>query len=803
MEDIIINDDNKLAVEIEKTGKKEKKPKKQVKFRVIKKHSFLKYLVDLFEKTIIAGSLITIDFILFTQAGSYNILKSPNVLNLEIIYILTGIWGLALLFTYILSFSKFLQNIFLSCILFVFIIAIFNQFALFDKNSMLVGIVSDYFGYENGALFSDISHYVVAGTSAFIFLIFLEVTSRITKAYFCGIMLLILGGIGSGAFFNTNNSGFRSLTNRPSIIADEADRKFVYIAMPDLTSLTHLNDLKSERPNTEAYNAKLQKAYETMLAFYFQNKYTVFPNAYVNENDDFLNIIDTFNPERVDNKDVHEATLSNVLLNSYWNFKDLYNQYYYLKDNRIYDTLLRHKYAIRAYETRGIELCTQNNTPAAVRCIKKQNMPVAMDTKSFSLVDKIKLLLAQWIESLGLVDDYSGLYNILRPFMNPETYPITGFSTKDLAIVDSIKTLDIIAQDIASDKGKNAYFAYIDMPSNLFIYDEFCQIKPMEQWQTKENMPWIYSSDKIKKREAYLDQVICLYSKLEQFMQTIRKSNNDKHTTIVLQGTSGSKGLDDTRQGDFLAQMLSNKIVNLAVYSPKQTVFVDDRICSVPSLVKGYIFKSGPCEEFENLKLTEQTSQMLAKELKSTIINEDTINKAVENFNNWYTLWAERNNTTAIAPMPVEAAQKQIKGKKNNELGGMAEKVLDQSAEAEIKSFSEALMAEEEKTSENVIKPKGDAPAPETVEPAAQNAAGTPANVEQQAPQAQETAAEPEVPTVDAAKIEDNKIPLVKIDVVSVEEEGTSEDSVAPQQPEAPITDEKASDVIPPFALDD
>ena len=32
MEDIIINDDNKLAVEIEKTGKKEKKPKKHSPF---------------------------------------------------------------------------------------------------------------------------------------------------------------------------------------------------------------------------------------------------------------------------------------------------------------------------------------------------------------------------------------------------------------------------------------------------------------------------------------------------------------------------------------------------------------------------------------------------------------------------------------------------------------------------------------------------------------------------------------------------------------------------------------------------
>lgn len=858
MEDIIIDDKNKMSVNVENINK----DKKKIRYRTTgKKRSFFKYVADLLEKTIIISTLIIIDFILFAKAGSYSLFSSSANLQPELIYILGGILIVSFLLIYVVSFSKFLQNLLLALTLFVFILAMFNQFAMFDKSSILAGFVADYAGNDLGALFNENSHLVIAGFSALIFLIFLEISSRITIAYFCGILLIILGGIVSDAWINKENNSFKTLTNRHNVDDSENGKNFVYIAMPNLTSVTHLIDFETTQPGSEGYNAKLHRAHDTMLGFYSKNNFMIYPNAYINEVNPFMNMVDTLNPGR-GSKDIKDTTLNNVLLSSYWNFEDIYNQYLYLKDNKMYDTFRKAKYDIKAYESRGIELCHQNNEAVASRCIKKQNIPVNIDFAKNKTLTKIELLLAQWIDSTGLTDSYSLLYNALRPFVDAENLPLTGYTTKNFYVVDSLKTIDILKNDIKNDKGNNAYFAFIDLPSDLFIYDENCQIKPVEKWVAKDNLPWVYQNNKIQKREAYMEQVTCLYSKLEQFMQSLKENNVQDRTVVILQGISGVGGLGDARNTDFLTQFQDTKQVNLAIRDPlKDKVEIYYQICAAPSIIKNYLYKKGKCEEFENINLINQSREMMQKELKSNLLSDDKLNSAANNFDIWYKTWAEHNKENSVLPLnsTTQSAPKASQAEKSK----VAEKVLDQEAEREIKSFSDAVIKEEKQDDlslpliEKKIAPKPQPPLPLVEETLPIEKSHQPPLVEENKDEAQAPLVEqdeiielqPQLPLIEekpaqevenaqeiestAETDENQKIelaPIIKVDVVRVGENSSPEEpaevkptpkkdqpkpskKIVNDSPKAKgIPEEvkaqlralkKSQDVIPPFALDD
>ena len=142
-----------------------------------------------------AASLIAINFVLFAEAGSYSIFTGAQQLNTEAMYILAAVFGLCFLISYLCSFSKFLQNLFTTSIFALFLLAVFNQFALFDKESVLSNVIST--DGELGVLLSTGSHLVLTGILSLIFLIFLMSAGRLTQTYLLGILLFILGAVGT------------------------------------------------------------------------------------------------------------------------------------------------------------------------------------------------------------------------------------------------------------------------------------------------------------------------------------------------------------------------------------------------------------------------------------------------------------------------------------------------------------------------------------------------------------------------------------------------------------------------------
>ena len=76
-----------------------------------------------------------------------------------------------------------------------FVLALLNQFALYDKTSILLPVLSPYLGYGVASMFMGISHWVLAALAGVVTLIVLTVSSKTNVAYFTGILLVVFMGI--------------------------------------------------------------------------------------------------------------------------------------------------------------------------------------------------------------------------------------------------------------------------------------------------------------------------------------------------------------------------------------------------------------------------------------------------------------------------------------------------------------------------------------------------------------------------------------------------------------------------------
>lgn len=116
------------------------------------------------------------------------------------------------------------------------------------------------------------------------------------------------------------------------------------------------------------------------------------------------------------------------------------------------------------------------------------------------------LLLGQWLGSMDIFSLNRPLYNVLKSF-NVADVPLVGIDYAKVNALGSVGTLDVVADDIASGRGNRAYFVWMNLPEQGYVYDEFYQLKPVDKWILEDGV----SVSEDKKVNAYLSRLhVCL-----------------------------------------------------------------------------------------------------------------------------------------------------------------------------------------------------------------------------------------------------------------------------------------------------
>lgn len=637
------------------------------KFRKLKpKRDFGVYLFDWLVKGILVGLLLCLDFVLFASSGNFSIFSSDITMAQEMIYILTSIFAISLIFMFLISFSTFLQNMVTALVCGFMVYIVLNQFALFDKFSFLFYMLSPYLGNTAAMNFISNSDLVVTIMTVVISFIFLAMSDKKNIAYFVGALIVVFTGILADEYLNRDkHSEFRTVYDNSFSKMDKG-KKFIYIMLPNAGSISYINDMK----DGNADKNRVQNTMDVMLGFFAKNDFYLYPNAYVSDDNQYMNMVKSLN--NLSNGEAQDYIASNISMNGYWSFKNINDENVFVNQNQLFDVFKKAKYKISAYKSRAVDLCSKNGLPDVDRCVEKFNLPISFDEMGVSSMEKTQILLYQWIGSMGVSSDLSAVYSMLKAVTVPDKLPLVGIKFDNLYVIDSPKTLEEAAKSIVSDKGNQAYFIYMDLPADMFVYNEYCRIKPTSQWLDMESLPWIINKNLSGKRNAYLEQTACLYGKLEQFMLSLKDAKVLDKSVVVVQGLSGVNDLKNVKERLFVPDFKNKKLVTMAIRDPlKKQFVVASEICNAPDIVNQYLFKKGNCIEMNKLGIHVRAQTEIQGILGQFNIDEEMTQGAVAYFDKWYKDWEKVNKqpkgSMGIIPLPSLEEEKQEKQEKTQD----------------------------------------------------------------------------------------------------------------------------------------
>ena len=448
---------------------------------------------------------------------------------------------------------------------------------------------------------------------------------------------------------NYEKPEFEIEENAGASTSSEKGKKFINIMLPNAPAYGYIAGLE----DNEAGKIYRDQLSSVMLGFYAKFGFKLFPNAYVGGRNPYVNAADSLNYAVPENN--LENLQTQVMKDSYWQFKKRNDFEAYLKNSAMFDRLKNDGYAISAYQSHGINLCRKNNQNNVFRCVTKITNPAILDSPLYSVFDKTEILIAQWLESTNWFE-YLGetLYNRLKTFYNPDITPIAGMSYKNIYAVNSLKTLDLVMKHIEQDRGDNAYFVFLDMPSDIFVYDDMCKLKSINSWLPKNNQLWVGRNRVIEKRNAYFRQTMCLFGKLSQFMQNLQKSGELANATIVIQGLNGMDDLLGDKDATLVKNFLNGQMATAAVYMPEQHRFtINKSVCSIPDIINQQ-FNGKKCEEFKGVSSSKTTKQAIRDHLNSVAYTNTSAQQAYQKYVDWFRMW-NQNNFQSLANLPEKA----------------------------------------------------------------------------------------------------------------------------------------------------
>ncbi len=563
--------------------------------------------------------LLATDFILFAGSGNLTVFNNSIFPIKEITIIIFGFLITTSLIVYIIRNHPLLKASLSSFITFAIIFMLYKQFSLFPKIFTL------------GA--TTVSSYIILGlaSAGICFVIFYN------KQKIWHIALLIMSFIlflhVCTAYYNKDNHEEFIESYNSNVLGKGKDERYIYILLPNFTSYLYLASQKSN----EAYSTR-----EVMNGFYQKNNFTVYPKAFVPKISYLDNIVHSLNPQSNLSADAH--ILKTRMLSEYWRFHNIRREYINLKDNGLYDFYHEKGYNISAYKSRDFDMCHKNHELNVDRCIEKVNHPINIYDINISTSSKINILLMEWLASMRINHRLSGLYSVLTKFLDLEKTPMVGVNYNNLYVVGSTKTLDVLLNNIKQDKGKQAYFVFVDLPSDMYIYDEFCRIKPQNEWFNITSLPWLSSDLREERRTAYMQQTRCLFGEMQYFMDRMKEDDLLKNSTVVLMGISGIK--NDFRCSpikDFRTGFLANQMVGMAIYQHKNNAKnnVDWRFCSTNQLLNSFLQNKNMCDNKPDIGVHTKFASALNKSLNEYA--RDIKKSSVPYFDKWYERWLNNN----------------------------------------------------------------------------------------------------------------------------------------------------------------
>ena len=645
------------------------------------------YLYNIMIKGFLIGLLLSLNFSLYVKAGGYSVFSTTYLPNPEVLNIILGIFAVSFFLMIVLSFSDFLQNLLIAVVGGLFVFMMINQFALFDKYDFMTRSFMIYLGEGAANFVSGSCHIIVSIIIGIFTLLYIYFSSTSNKLYLAAALALINVWVLYGAYIKKDNNNNYVYEYDMAAVGNESGKKFITIYLKNAASYNYLTELKDG--NTQE-DKKINDIQKIMLGFLETNNFDIYNNAYVSHKEAELNEAESINPLIKEGQEIVSSIRNGCCS---WQFSPINDKTHSLLESQLLTTFKKAQYKVSAYQGRGLDICYKYGVPQVDRCLNKSSEPADVSLLGSSTSEKIQLLSAQWLESSGLLDSpmiSKALGMVSKVFKQP---------VKKLYVVNSAQALDLAALDIAKDKNNGAYFVYVDLPADMFIYNEFCQVKPIENWVSMQD---IKSAEIKNARKAYAEQYACVFGKLQNFIDSLKSKGLEKKSVIVIQGANSMQDREYNKKTERIELGFgANNNVIMAVRDPLRTESTkNQQICKTAEIMASHLFKSVSCKEYKGLGLSEEESKSLKEALGKYTISAETEKKSAEYFKLWYQYWLKANGfDVKVEDKDLEETAEEEQGKdqvleavrviKENKI---IDKVIETEAEAPTKSLKAEML---------------------------------------------------------------------------------------------------------------
>lgn len=696
MDDIII-DNQPVSVVVDKQG--------TIRLKVFNIGS---YFSNLFLKALLMALVFSINFCLFVRAGSFDIFAHENF-TVVVGGILIKFFLLSLFLMFLLSFSRTLQNVLLALAVGIFVMAMLNQFALFDRYAFLSDTIKIYFNEAIGTFVYGISDIVAAVLIALLVLAYLFYATQINLVYLAGILLILNAYILFGAYIHKVPTSGWTVDYDNHVQGGGKGKKIINIMLSNAASYTYLNKL-AEKNSLDSQNfdmsvdSTVSNLQNIMLGFALQNDFRLYPNAYVSVDNPTENVSSALNWGKYGSQNF--APYFNSFQS--WDFKRLASHSPQLLENDFYSLFRKADYKLSVYQSNSVDLCRQYGKIVVDRCLFKLNLPSDVDMLVNKPEEKQSILLSQWIDSLGLFENSGKIYhNFFGTLLNVDTIREDGY--QKLYVIDSLNALDIAAKDIVADKGDGAYLLMVDLPADMFVYNEFCMLKPQNQWVSMNIPSWKKDTEDAKqdRLKAYVQQYSCLFGKLQSFMDVLEKNGVAQNSMIVLQSISAPNDGNNAAKNDPVIRFGSQDNVLFAIRDPLSNNLTPDmRPCSSGELFYSYLYHKPHCSRFSGLTYKNEDLKVLEK-LEQGSFSSEVLKNAQIFYDHWYKYWQKATSSSEIVKnvLSSDATSKltvlsKITEAKSVSSQSTIEKPIDEGKEASVKSIAQAVQEKKENSLE-------------------------------------------------------------------------------------------------------
>jgi hypothetical protein len=162
-------------------------------------------------------------------------------------------------------------------------------------------------------------------------------------------------------------------------------------------------------------------------------------------------------------------------------------------------------------------------------------------------------------------------------YLSPESLP----GSFHLWSAHGLRVFETIARDVANAAPGAMYFAHLLIPHAPYVYDRSCKLRDPDNWVDRPD-----PVPRLRRYELYLDQVECVYNRLQEAFDMWRRARVFDRAKIIIQGDHGSRlylteptveNRDELRESDYVDSFSTL----LAVKAPGLEPRYDGRILAI------------------------------------------------------------------------------------------------------------------------------------------------------------------------------------------------------------------------------